>query len=111
MTSTPDAAAAIVYQERATAALNLSRQMLAQAHAVYEIPDLDLWHGECRREVFRHLTAAADAYEVYADRAREAAHAARSLVPNTITLPGRTLADEVAFRSGLHVLADGTDVA
>lgn len=77
----PDAAAAICWAERARAALNLAAQSRAYADAFVEIPDPagDTWHGEMRREVYRHALAIADAQEVYADRCREAAHDAQQL--------------------------------
>lgn len=73
------AAMAIAWSERAKAALDLSRQYLAAADAVMDqdSPIADPWHSEMRMEVFKALTRAADVYESYADRCREAAEGCR----------------------------------
>lgn len=81
MTTSPDTAAmAIAWSERAKAALDLSRQYLAGANAVIEqdSPVNDPWHAELRTSVYRHQLRIADAYEIYADRCREAAHGCRA---------------------------------
>lgn len=79
MTNIPDAAAAVLFTDRARHALNLSRSYLAQAEAVMEQTDPDDLHGDLRRAVYGHLTAIADAYERYADDCRERAHDAQQL--------------------------------
>lgn len=79
MTTHPDAAAAVLFTDRARHALNLSRGYLAQAEALFEQPDPDDLHGDVRRAVYTALMHCADAYERYADDCRERAHSAQEL--------------------------------
>lgn len=74
----PDAAVAIRYQAQAKESLNLSRLLLAIAETIGNQDDLDVRHGDARRETYRRLCQAADAQEAVADHFRELAHAARS---------------------------------
>lgn len=75
---------AVAWSERAKAALDLSRQYLAGAEAVIEqtAPVNDHLFDGTTREVYKHLLAIANLYELRADDCREMAHGCRTVKPD-----------------------------